>query len=205
MHSASGPAARPSAPADVPPAVAIVGKKNSGKTTLLVAVAAELRHRGLRIASLKHGHHEMEIDQPGRDSWRHVHEGGAEAMVLVAGTRVALVMQWGEEPDPRELIARFYAGRGYHLVLVEGYKHGPFPRVEVFRRAVHRTPIHAPGDDEALRSLLGVVTDDAELALPCPIVRLESDVGLQPAQVQAVADLLEAHLRHSAPASSGAR
>ena len=57
---------------ELPPMIGIVGRKNSGKTTLLVAVAAELKRRGLRVASVKHGHHAFEIDHPGRDSWRHV-------------------------------------------------------------------------------------------------------------------------------------
>lgn len=68
----------------LPPMVSIVGRRNSGKTTLLVGLAAELRRRGLRVASLKHSHHEFEMDVPGKDSWRHFHEGGVEAVVIAS-------------------------------------------------------------------------------------------------------------------------
>ena len=78
---------------ELPPMIGIVGRKNSGKTTLLVAVAAELKRRGLRVASVKHGHHEFEIDHPGRDSWRHVHEGEVEAVLFLSSGKLAMVMR----------------------------------------------------------------------------------------------------------------
>src|SRR3712207_6310297 len=115
---------------DVPPVLSIVGKKNSGKTTLTVALAAELRRRGHRIATIKHGHHAFETDQPGRDSWRHFNEGQAEATIMAGTGKIALVMRTDGEPDPEQLVREFYAGRGYDLVLIEGYKHGPFRKIE---------------------------------------------------------------------------
>lgn len=131
----------------VPPAVCIVGKKNSGKTTLAVALLAELRRRGVRVASVKHGHHAFETDQPGRDSWRHFNEGEAEATIMAGAGKIALVMRMDGEPDPAALVRDFYAGRGYDLVLIEGYKHGPYPRIEVFRRAVHDRPLYDEAAD----------------------------------------------------------
>ncbi|HEY7768731.1 molybdopterin-guanine dinucleotide biosynthesis protein B, partial [Longimicrobium sp.] len=113
-----------------PPAVCIVGKKNSGKTTLAVALLAELKRRGYRVASIKHGHHAFETDQPGRDSWRHFNEGEAESTIMAGEGKIAMVMRMDGEPDPRQLVRDFYTGRGYDLVLIEGYKQGPFPRIE---------------------------------------------------------------------------
>jgi molybdopterin-guanine dinucleotide biosynthesis protein MobB len=175
----------------MPVVASVVGRKNSGKTTLLVALAAELGRRGLRVATVKHGHHQMEIDEPGRDSWRHFHEGGAEATLLVAGARVALVTRYPEEPDPAELVERFFAGRGYDIVLVEGYKHGPFPKVEVYRRAVHAEPIHdlaAPGP-----LLIALVTDAPPASAPYPVVVLEPRDPVR--HVRRVAELVESYIQ----------
>jgi molybdopterin-guanine dinucleotide biosynthesis protein MobB len=174
-----------------PPVVSIVGRKNSGKTTLTVAVAAELKRRGLRVASVKHGHHEFEIDQPGRDSWRHFHEGGVEAVLLASAGKLALVMRTPDaEPDPRELIRRFYAGTGYDVVLVEGYKSGPFPRIEVFRPALHDRPLFDPEDTESALRFLAIVTDAANLRADVPVIPLSADL-VRGTHVMRVCDLIE--------------
>jgi molybdopterin-guanine dinucleotide biosynthesis protein MobB len=173
----------------MPPVVSIVGRKNSGKTTLTVAVAVELKRRGRRIATIKHGHHGFETDQPGKDSWRHFHEGGAEAVTMAGAGKIALVMRTDGEPDPVAIVRDFYAGRGYDLVLAEGYKHGPFPRVEIFRRAVHDEPLHDLADPAA--PLVAVVTDDETLRAACPVIHLDAHDPAG-AHVNRLADLLEA-------------
>jgi molybdopterin-guanine dinucleotide biosynthesis protein MobB len=170
----------------VPPAVCIVGRKNSGKTTLAVAVLAELRRRGLRVASIKHGHHAFETDQPGRDSWRHFNEGQAEATLMAGTGKIALVMRMDGEPDPIALVRDFYAGRGYDLVLIEGYKHGPYPRIEVFRRAVHDRPLYDDAADPD--HFLAIVTDDAELRADVPALVMDADDPA--AHVRRVAELI---------------
>lgn len=171
-------------PPDLPPAVCIVGKKNSGKTTLTVALAAELKRRGRRVATIKHGHHAFETDQPGRDSWRHFNEGHAEATIMAGTGKIALVMRIDGEPDPERLIAELYAGRGYELVLVEGWKHGALPKIEIFRRAVHERPIYDPANPR----FVAIVTDDPGLRAGCDVIPLDPDGG----HVARVADLLEA-------------
>ncbi|MBW3570196.1 MAG: molybdopterin-guanine dinucleotide biosynthesis protein B [Gemmatimonadetes bacterium] len=170
-----------------PPAVAIIGKKNSGKTTLMVALLAELGRRGVRAASIKHGHHAFETDQPGKDSWRHFNEGMAEATIMAGEGKIALVMRLDGDPDPVRLVREFYMGRGYDLVLVEGYKAGPFPRIEVFRRAVHDRPLIADAGDAA-ESYLAVVTDDASFATELPVIVMDADHPQ--AHVRRVADLI---------------
>ena len=175
---------------DLPPAVCIVGRKNSGKTTLTVALAAEFGRRGRRVATIKHGHHSFETDQPGRDSWRHFNEGRAEATIMAGTGKIALVMRIEDEPDPERLVAEFYAGRGYELVLIEGWKHGTLPKIEVFRRAVHDWPVHDAEDADAAARFLAIVTDDPDLRAACEVITLEEDGG----HVARVADLLEARL-----------
>lgn len=170
-----------------PPAVCIIGKKNSGKTTLAVALLAELRRRGLHVASIKHGHHAFETDQPGRDSWRHFNEGAAEATIMAGEGKIALVMRMEGEPDPARLVRDFYTGRGYDLVLIEGYKAGPFPKIEVFRRAVHDRPLFADAVDAA-GSYLAIVTDDASLRTELPVIVMDAD--RPDAHVERVAELI---------------
>jgi molybdopterin-guanine dinucleotide biosynthesis protein MobB len=169
----------------IPPAVSIVGRKNAGKTTLVVALLAELRQRGWRVASVKHGHHAFESDQPGRDSWRHYHDGGAEATLMVGAGKVALTMRMEDEPDPAALVRSFYAGRGYDLVLVEGYKAGPFPKVEVFRRAADDRPLLDPTSPP--HDLVARVTDAADGESAVPTIAIDA-AGEHVAEL---ADLLE--------------
>ena len=175
------------------PTIAIIGKKNSGKTTLLVAVAAELKRRGLRVASLKHGHHDFEIDHPGRATWRHFHEGGVEAVVMASSDRIALVMRTDDaERDPLGLLRRLYGGRGYDVVLVEGLKRGPFPKVEIWRSSVHDAPVYDPAAEAPAAPHLAIVTDRPEAVLaPLRAIAVDPEGG----HVAAVADLVEARAR----------
>jgi molybdopterin-guanine dinucleotide biosynthesis protein MobB len=180
--------------AEAPLILAIVGKKNSGKTTLLVGVAAELRRRGVRVASVKHGHHDFEIDRPGRDSWRHVHEGGVEAVLILAAGRVAMVMETpDEEPDALALIERHLGGRGYDVVLVEGFKQGDLPKIEIYRRAAGQTPVYDARDAAAARRFLAIVTDETPLSTACPSIPLAEDGS----HVIRVADLITALLANA--------
>jgi molybdopterin-guanine dinucleotide biosynthesis protein MobB len=184
---------------ELPPMIGIVGRKNSGKTTLLVAVAAELKRRGLRVASVKHGHHAFEIDHPGRDSWRHVHEGEVEAVLFLSSGKLAMVMQMpGEEPGLEEVVRRHFAHRGFDLVLVEGFKHGDLPKIEIHRRTVDATPLCASTDTPAVGRFIALVTDDPDVASPCRVIALgEPNAGA--AHVAAVADLIVARLAGQEP------
>jgi molybdopterin-guanine dinucleotide biosynthesis protein MobB len=146
--------------ADHPPAVSVVGFKNSGKTGVAVALVAELRRRGLRVGALKHGHH-FRLDTPGTDSWRLTHEGGADPVLLAGPEGFAFMGSWtgDREPGPGALLARHFSGMD--LVVVEGYKGEPLPRVEV-----HRVGSEAPllcveeGSDAA--PFLALVVDDPD-------------------------------------------
>ena len=151
-----------------PRLISVVGKKNSGKTTLVVALTKELVRRGHRVMTIKHGSHPMEIDQQGRDTWRHMHEGGAERVVMeTPGLRVLLAKP-SEEKKPRELAEQFLGDAQF--VVVEGFKDSDVPKIEVFRKAVHAEPLYqAGGADAALYK--AIVTDDREMRAGIPVLR----------------------------------
>jgi len=151
-----------------PPAFSIVGNKNSGKTTLTVAVIAELARRGRRVMSVKHGHH-FRVDTPGTDSWRHRHEGGAERVLLAGPDEFAVMGGWetGSEPPLDLLLSRHLAEA--EIVVVEGYRHEELPKVEIFRSEAQPEPALGP---EAAREwgILAVVTDRDDLQWSAPVL-----------------------------------
>ncbi len=81
------------------PVIGIVGYKNNGKTTLVVRLVRHLTERGYRVSTIKHAHHTVDIDQPGKDSWRH-REAGAREVVLATSRRWALIHELVDEPEP---------------------------------------------------------------------------------------------------------
>lgn len=172
----------------LPPVVSVIGRKNSGKTRLMVALLREMRRRGFRVASIKHGHHAFDTDEKGRDSWRHFNEGEAEATLMAGEGKIALVMRMAGEPDPERLVRDFLAGRGYDLVLVEGYKRGPFPKVEIWRSAVHGHPLYEEFSDQASQ-YLAIVTDDDRFRADVPVVLLDEDDT--PSHVERLGTMLE--------------
>lgn len=122
-----------------PPILCVVGRKNAGKTTVTVALSGELNRRGVRVMTVKSGHG-FQVDQPGKDSWRHRHEGGAIRTVLVGPGDFAVMGHWPGEPmNLREIAGRFLYDAD--IVLVEGAKESPEPRVEVFRKGLHDHPL----------------------------------------------------------------
>ena len=109
----------------------LAGWSGSGKTTLLAGILPELVARGLRVSTIKHAHHEFDIDRPGKDSWRHRQAGASEVMVASA-RRWAIMheLRGATEPTLDELVARMSP---VDLLLVEGWKRHPHPKIEVHR------------------------------------------------------------------------
>lgn len=138
----SPPAARA-----VPPMLAIVGKKHSGKTTLTVRLSAELTRRGRRVMTLKHGSHTFNLDPEATDTYRHYHEGNAERVAMASPDKFALVMRWERELAPEEIAARYLLDA--EIVLCEGFKGTSLPKVEIFRAAVHPTALWTDAPDNA--------------------------------------------------------
>ncbi len=140
--------------------IGFAGYSGAGKTTLIEQVVARLTAGGLRVAVLKHAHHEFDIDQPGKDSWRHRAAGAAEVLVS-SGRRWALMHELRGAPEPPldELLARFSP---CDLVIVEGHKHAPIPKIEVHRPALGKPLLHP--DDSAIIA----VASDAPLSTTLP-------------------------------------
>ncbi|SNY93024.1 molybdopterin guanine dinucleotide biosynthesis accessory protein MobB [Cohaesibacter sp. ES.047] len=151
----------------------VTGWKNSGKTTLATRLIAELTARGYRISSVKHAHHNCDIDKEGTDSYRHREAGSGEVALVAAGKRWAIMHEArdDEETSLGEILPRLAP---CDLVLVEGYKTEPFPKIEVRRAdAKHTTPI-APDDNR----IVAVASDQPEL--------LEDAAGLDCFQIDDV-------------------
>ena len=136
----------------------ITGWKNSGKTTLTTALIKNLTDRGYKISSVKHAHHQCDIDKEGTDSFRHRQAGSGEVALVAAGTRWAIMHECKDEQEPllSDVLARMAP---CDLVIVEGYKTEPFPKIEVRRTdALNTTPI-APND----HLIAAVATEDASM------------------------------------------
>lgn len=168
----------------MPPIVCFVGKKKSGKTSVTVAVAAELSRRGRRVMTIKHGHG-FHLDREGTDSWRHVHEGGAHRVVLAAPGEFAVMGEWpdGQPLAPDVLAERFLADAD--IVLVEGFKEEPLPCIEVYRRAAHEEPVFPPGAPEWNR-YIAMATDVKGLDAPFPVLDVDA-----PDLAARLADIIE--------------
>jgi molybdopterin-guanine dinucleotide biosynthesis protein MobB len=142
----STPAAGPSH--SQPALVAIVGKSDSGKTTLIESLLPELRRLGLRVGTIKHDVHGFEIDTPGKDSWRHA-RAGADASMIAGPDKLAYVRALSDELPLAEIARRYFSD--LDLVVAEGYKRQAPHRIEVFRRdAGHADPLCGPGESLAL-------------------------------------------------------
>lgn len=112
----------------------VTGWKNAGKTTLATRLIAELTRRGWRVSSVKHAHHDVDIDRPQTDSWRH-RAAGATEVALVGGLRYA-IMREQADPALAEVLARMAPA---DLILIEGYKREAHRKIEV--RSDHSRPI----------------------------------------------------------------
>ncbi len=126
------------------PIVSIVGKSNSGKTTLIEKLIVELKGRGWRVATIKHNRHGFEIDHEGKDSWRH-RKAGAVATVLVSPRQVAVMEDTDadyELSDIRDLYIR-----NADIILAEGYKGNPHPKIEVYRSELRHERLCGPQDN----------------------------------------------------------
>jgi molybdopterin-guanine dinucleotide biosynthesis protein B len=172
-----------------PPIVCVVGMKKSGKTTVAVALVSELIRRGRRVMTVKHGHG-FELDTPGTDSWRHRHDGGAHRVVMAGPADFAVVGGWegGGELGVEELAQRYLGDA--ELVVAEGYKTSPFPKIDVYRSAAHPDPLYRPDAPDA-SSFIAVVTDREDFEAPVPLFSLDDpDLAAKLADLVAATFLL---------------
>src|SRR5262249_26974428 len=145
---------------------------NSGKTTLVTGLIAELTRRGFRIATVKHAHHNFQIDEGETDSARHRRAGAAQ-VAIVSAKRWAVVRELGDEPEP-SLEATIARLDPCDLVIVEGYKAAPIPKIETRRReAVRATPLA-----ETDPNIIAVAADFACDVAGRPVLALDDVSGI---------------------------
>ena len=146
----------------------IAGYSGSGKTTLLEKLIPQFTARGLRVSVIKHAHHGFDIDRPGKDSFRH-REAGATEVMLSCGERWALMHERRDEGEVslNELISRLAP---CDLVLIEGFKQEPVPKLEVYRLENGKPPLFPERDD------IVAVASDAEIDSTLPRLPL-NEIG----------------------------
>lgn len=162
----------------------IVGWKNAGKTGLMERLVSDISSRGLVVSTIKHAHHVFDLDQPGKDSFRH-RVAGAREVLIGSGKRWALMheLRGEDEPTLDDLLAKLSP---VDLVLVEGYKGDAHPKIEAHRGATGN-PLIAPGDPSVV-----AVASDVSIGIDRPVFDLDdtaalaefilTEVGLMPAR-----------------------
>jgi len=143
------------------------GWSGSGKTTLIEKLIPRFVKRGLSVSLIKHAHHTFDVDQPGKDSYRHRHAGASEVLVT-SSRRWALMheLRGAQEPSFEEQAARLSP---CDLLIVEGFKHAPIPKLEVWRAATGEGPLH-PQDPHIV-----AVASDVKLETRLPLLDLNDD------------------------------
>jgi molybdopterin-guanine dinucleotide biosynthesis protein MobB len=164
--------------------IGLAGWSGSGKTTLLINVIPRLVARGLKISTVKHAHHNFDIDKPGKDSHSHRIAGATEVLVGSAN-RWALVheLRGQTEPGLPELLAKLST---VDLVIIEGYKREPHPKLEVYRAAVGK-PLMQPDDPQ----IVAIAADAPLPSARVPVLSLDD--------IEGIAELL---LKHAVPIST---
>jgi len=158
----------------VPSIISIVGKSDSGKTTLLEKLIGEFCRRGYRVGTIKHDTHGFDIDHEGKDSWRHKNAGAA-TVIISSPTKAAIVKDVSEDRPLDSLAAEYL--QDVDIIFTEGYKRENKPKVEVFRKETHRELLCR--DDENLVAL----ASNQRFDIDAPFFDIDDVTGL--------ADLLE--------------
>lgn len=150
--------------------IGFAGWSGSGKTTLVEQVIALLEARGLAVSLIKHAHHEFDIDYPGKDSFRHRHAGCREVLVTSA-KRWAVMHELRGRPELKlsEALAQLSP---CDLVLVEGFKHEPIPKIEIYRAAIGKPQLF-PNDPHVI-----AVASDGPLATTLPQLDISDPVAV---------------------------
>jgi molybdopterin-guanine dinucleotide biosynthesis protein B len=162
----------------------ITGFKNSGKTTLVERLVREFTSRGFAVATVKHAHHAFDIDYKGRDSWRH-RAAGAREVAVVSNRMWALIHELENEPEPRleDVLAKLGP---CDLILVEGYKREPYPKIEV-RNLALKHPELAARDP----TVVAIAADGPLPHAPVPVFSRDD--------ISAIAEFIAAKLGLAAP------
>ena len=151
--------------------IGIVGWSGSGKTTLITGLLPELIARGHTVSTLKHAHKNFDIDKPGKDSFRHREAGAAEVMIST-GNRWALMHELRDEGEvPLEQLVKKMSP--VDILVVEGFKSHPHPKIEVYRRSVGK-PLLQPADPH----IIAVASDEPLPAVPVPVLDINDPASV---------------------------
>lgn len=160
--------------------IGLAGWSGAGKTTLLAKLIPALVARGVEVSTLKHAHHAFDIDRPGKDSHTH-REAGAREVLVASARRYALMREYApgeEEPPLGALLARLSP---VDLVIVEGFKAWPHPKIEVFREANGKPHLY-----DTAPNVRAIASDVPVPGAPAPVIALDdiaaiADVALREA------------------------
>ena len=145
--------------------ICIVGRSQTGKTTLIEKLIPVLKDRGYKIGTIKHSHHIFDFDKTGKDSWRH-RDAGAETVILASPGKIAMIKN--DHAGTLDSLQHFFAD--LDLLITEGYKGALKPKIEVVRAARHQEALLAEDPN-----LIAIATD-VEMAVEVPVFGLE-DIG----------------------------
>ena len=146
--------------------IGITGWSGAGKTTLILKLVSLFSSEGLKVSTLKHAHHMFDVDTPGKDSYEH-RAAGATEVLIASENRFALMHELRGSPEPplELLLGKLSA---VDLVLIEGFKRAPHPKIEVFRAANAKPPLH-PGNP----SIVAIASDAPFPAAECAVLDLD--------------------------------
>jgi molybdopterin-guanine dinucleotide biosynthesis adapter protein len=163
--------------------IGLAGWSGAGKTTLLVKLLPALRQRGLAVSTVKHAHHALEVDRPGKDSFMH-REAGASEVLVASARRWALVHELREEAEPRlaDLLRRLSR---VDLIIVEGFKAEAHPKIEV-HRAANGKPFLFPD----IPNVRAIAADGPVPGSPVTVIDLNDPVGVADCMLS-IADPIE--------------
>ncbi len=122
-----------------PKLVSLVGRSNSGKTTLITRLIALFSQLGLNVGTIKNTHHQVEFDHPGKDSWKH-QQAGSSQVLLISNSKLALYSDVNPEQSLSETVERWFPD--FDIVISEGFKNEDCLKIEVFRQANRKTPLY---------------------------------------------------------------
>ena len=159
--------------------IGLAGWSGAGKTTLVVRLVPELVRRGFSVSTMKHAHHGFDVDQPGKDSFRH-REAGATEVLVASERRWALMHENRDQPEPSaaELMRQMTP---VDLLIVEGFKREGHDKLEIHRRETGK-PLLYPDDPK----IVAVLSDEALPACHLPVIDID--------EIPAIADFILAHL-----------
>jgi molybdopterin-guanine dinucleotide biosynthesis protein B len=166
------------------PVVCVVGRSESGKTTLIEGLIPELKRRGYRVATIKHNPHGFELDKPGKDSWRHA-QAGSDTVIISSPQKLALIRSVDHDATIRELV--HLLGVDYDIVLIEGFSKGAAPKIGVHRKELGEDLLLPP------KELIAIVSDEP----------LEADIPqFTWEEIEAVASFIEERIIARWPAEN---